>query len=578
MIGIPIFSFTLGFTLIIITTLFICFRQHNYLERVPKRKLPYSESKIIDVMDRAKRFCKNTVVSCYTDVKIRNIVVACILVAIMSATITPASAVQNIALADSTEVSLKVGYFSEIAGTTGSMVMGVLFSVLYKFMGLRIVTTLTMGLTSGYYWPMMWVVDTTLIYIGGFLAGSGRGAIWIVGPMIIMDNSRDKITAQRNMGYFWVAKSLGDVFGGTCNYFYFNNITVISARNRFVVYGVCALATILGAVFAGFWLTEAKSLTAKRKKKGEDDDPDLEGKKTTSFADDNANMTKECGVALDDKVDPKAKSNENSLTIKKNNETGIEVSNTKPCTNDLENSSCQQLETKTKSGADPSHESNTNENVAVFDHSWAYSKTWFKNMAQRLEFWILLIPLFYWAFLWGYLYKIMPTAIGSVFRQRNIIPLSSIMAGVGYLVGSTCWNTVTRWTNNSFCVVLQTAMLLVALLLSVLIFPRGAASTLLDPDTVETYITPDTLYVVAISVLLALADSGVSITYYTVCGVIFGEGNSLGYALVNNLYYLLYVVSMFAPSLFDLHSYCYSTAGAVLVMCLSFTIGLRRFM
>ena len=214
--------------------------------------------------------------------------------------------------------------------------------------------------------------------------------------------------------------------------------------------------------------------------------------------------------------------------------------------------------------------------ISNFDHSLDYAKNWFKVMGKRFEFWVLLLPLVYWAFIWGYFYKILPTASASISDERNLIPLTTVIIGASYLVGSGAWNYISNWTNNTFCIVLQSLMLLASLAISILIFPKGAAANIVELDTASTYIQPNSVYVIVICALIGLADSGISIVFYTVSGIIFGKGTSLGYAVVNNVFYVFYIVSMFAPSLFDLHTYCYTTGVAVLVMCFSLTVGLRR--
>ena len=199
------------------------------------------------------------------------------------------------------------------------------------------------------------------------------------------------------------------------------------------------------------------------------------------------------------------------------------------------------------------------------------------SMSKRYEFWVLLLPLVYWAFIWGYFYKILPTASASVSDERDLIPLTTVIIGVAYLAGSVVWNKVATWVNNTVCIVLQSLMLLASLVISVLIFPKTAAAQLVKTGTGNTYLEPNSVYVIVICTLIGLSDSGISIIFYTVSGVIFGKGTSLGYAVVNNVFYIFYVVSMFTPSLFDLHTYCYITGVAVLVMCFAITVGLRKF-
>ena len=450
-------------------------------------------------------------ISC-CDVRTQNLLIASIAMMICVMAGTPSAAVQNIALAESTDLAVQVGYYSEIAGTIGSIIMGFIFPVIYRFLGLKLTTTLIIIISTAYYWTMIWVVNEYLIYLGGFLAGLGWGGLWIICPMVVMDNSQEG-KGIRNMTYFWMAKSLGDMIGGLCGYIYFDNITVISETNRFVVNGVCVGITCFAAVLAAVGLSEIK------------DDKYRDG--------------------------------------------GDVVVTNRIC---AENGGTTDLPTVQEGSLDNKESAKS---VSRFNHSFEYTKNWFNIMVQRLEFWVLLLPLVYWAFIWGYFYKILPTATASISDKRGLIPLTTVIIGASYLIGSASWNFLSRWMNSTFCIVLQSLMLLASLAISIMIFPKGAASGI--DISGDTYITPDSIFVVVIAALIGLADSGISITFYTVSGIIFGEGTSLGYAVVNNVFYTFYSFSMFAPSLFDLHSYCYSTGAMVVVMCVSMTVGLGKF-
>ena len=458
-------------------------------------------------------------ISC-CDVRTQNLLIASIAMMICVMAGTPSAALQNIALAESTDLAIQVGYYSEIVGVIGSIIMGFIFPVVYRFLGIKLTTTLTIIITTAYYWTMIWVVNEYLIYLGGFLAGLGWGGLWIICPMVVMDNSQEG-KGIRNMAYFWMAKSLGDMIGGLCGYAYFDNITVISETNRFVVYGVCVGITCFAAVLAAVGLSEIKDDKYRHQ-------------------------------PLENEVDVKETNGDisadgDSLTVKEDF-----------------------LDDKESAKSDSEFD------ISKFNHSVEYTKNWFNVMVQRLEFWMLLLPLVYWAFIWGYFYKILPTATASISDKRGLIPLTTVIIGASYLIGSASWNFLSRWMNSTLCIVLQSLMLLASLAISILIFPKGAASGI--DISGDTYITPDSIFVVIICALIGLADSGISITFYTVSGIIFGEGTSVGFAVVNNVFYIFYIFSMFAPSLFDLHSYCYSTGAMVVVMCISMTVGLRKFL
>ena len=452
----------------------------------------------------------------------KNIVIASLAMSICAMAATPAGAVQNIALAESTEIGLNVGYYTEVSGVVAVLSIGVCFSVFYKLIGIKLAATLAVLLTTGYYWTMIWIVNQYLMYFGGFLSGMGHGLLWIICPMTVMDNSKDG-NAQRNMGYFWVAKSVGEVIGGVCTYIYFNDVTRISKTNRIIVYSVCAGVTIIAAVTAAVGMSEVKH-------------------------------GKNGHVPLEDRDIVQAENEEECLDA-------------------------DEVFVKEVSIEDPHVQKSVEYDVDLsqFDHSIKYAKAWFKVMGKRSEFWVLLLPLFYWAFIWGFFYKILPTATASISDERKLIPLTTIIIGVSYLLGSVSWIHISKLTNNTACIISASVIHLTALVLSVLILPKGAATEILDVDEIDTYIKPEIAYVVVIFALIGFADSGISIIFYTTAGKIFGEGTSLGYAVTNNIYCLFYIASMFAPSLFDLHSYCYTTMAAVLVMCVSMTVGLKKF-
>ena len=119
-----------------------------------------------------------------------------------------------------------------------------------------------------------------------------------------------------------------------------------------------------------------------------------------------------------------------------------------------------------------------------------------------MEFWILLLPLFYWAFIWGLFYKILPTATASISDDRKLIPLTTIIIGASYLLGSASWTHISRWTKNTACIILASLIHLAALVLSVLIFPKSAGSQILDVDGIDTYIKPDIVYIILIFALI----------------------------------------------------------------------------
>ena len=211
--------------------------------------------------------------------------------------------------------------------------------------------------------------------------------------------------------------------------------------------------------------------------------------------------------------------------------------------------------------------------------SWKYHKDLLCKMSRRVEVWFLILPLIYWGFIWGYFIKILPTATASVSDDRSLLPLTPVINGASFLIGSVTWNFVIKRAGSIATVSLATIMLLAALVISLLTFPRGAMTEIAeDLATVETYVTPSAWYVVAICALIGLADSAVCIVYYTAVGRIWAEDTALGYSLTQTGFCVFYLLAMTAPSLFDLHVYIYCMAGSVLVMFVSYIFPLRKFL
>lgn len=452
------------------------------------------------------------------DERTKNLVVASVCMSMCMMAAYPAASVQNVALAESTDIDLNVGYYSEIVKYVGCILVGFVFHPFYKLVGIKVTAATTGLLLTGGFWVMIWIVNEAFIYFGYFLSGLGAGALWILWPMAVMDNSEES-QAQRNMGYWWMAEALGPTVGALINYLYFQNVTTISSENRIMLYSICCAVTVIAVFIATITVTDIKESSKRHRPLKEDEIRYVE---------------------IDEKGHQKEYDADVQVLVGKSGE---------------------------KDGV-----------TAPTQTDQPTAAEWFRKMFRTKEFWILLLPLIYWGFIWGYFMKMLPTATASITDRRDVIPLTALVSGAAMLVGATSWNFVSRWLNNTACIILASIMQFIAITLSILIFPKNAAAEITEVGAAETYITPDNLYLVVIAGLIGLADSGVSIIYYTVAGRVYGSGTSLGFSVNNNGFCVFYIVSMFAPSLFDLHSYCYCMFGAVLLMCLSLTVGLRRFM
>ena len=341
--------------------------------------------------------------------------------------------------------------------------------------------------------------------------------------MVITENSEGAKNAQTNMGIWFAATSFGVLIGGLCNYFYFDGVYQISVENRQMVYGICAGITIFASFVAAVGLTQHEN----HKKSG--NHQPLHNEEITAHSEDDEELEEE-------------KNENDSDTI----EIGILVPN---------------KETENTEGTAPDFE----------------PLQWCKKMLKFPAFYLLGIPLFYWGVLWGYYLKILPTATASISDSRNLIPLGAVISGACSFFGSTSWNFISRATNNLFCISLASLMIVSAAILSILTFPKGAATEILEVGSAETYIKPDSIYVIVIQGLIMFADIGIGIIFYAAAGQIYGEGTTLGYASNMVGFSFFYICSMFAPDLFNLHSYCYLMIASVLLMCFTFFTGLRKF-
>ena len=391
----------------------------------------------------------------------KNILIISISLGLVHMVNFPATSVQNIALAESTEIDLKVGYYAAICKTVGSILVGFVLQIVYQSIGIKLTFGLFIFLIIGSYLPMIWIVNEYVIYAGEFLAGLGMGATWVLCPMVVMDNSEEG-KSLRNMGHWWAMMTVGVVVGGLSNYFYFEGVSTISVSNRIMIYALAAGITVLSSIIAIFGISEIIA--------------------------------------------------------------------------------------------------------------------WLQKMGRRPAFWIHFVPLVYWALIWGYFYKIFPTAIPSISDERKLIPLTTVVMGTAFLIGSSTWSYVSKWINSKFCIILASVMQLLVVVLSVLIFPKDSASRIIEVGAAETYIQPHNAYVIAISALIGLADSAVSVIYFNAAGRLYGEETSLGYSVNILGFYAFYILSMFAPSVFDIHSYCYVLAASVVAMCLSITVGLKNYL
>ncbi|XP_063691548.1 uncharacterized protein LOC134823881 [Bolinopsis microptera] len=466
-----------------------------------------------------------TFLGCCCNEKLKNVLITGIAMGISFSAVFPAGAVQNIALEETSDIPLTVGYYSAIIQNIGSMVTALVFQFLYNRLGLRLTAGLSIVLTTGSYWPMIWITNQYVIYAGEFLSGIGRGAGWIFAPMIVMDNS-EVGKSHRNMGYLWTTASAGMVLGGLVNYFYFVEVSSISTTNRQIVYALCAGVTVLASLLAGFGISEIKG---------------RESHKTT------ADVTY---VKIDE-------SNGEDDSVMKVDESSIG----------------DDVVIMPKEDGDKKEGMDGDE----LNNSFSDFIVWFKMMARRPVFWLHFVPLIYTGFICAYFYKMFPTAIPSISNQRKLIPLTTVVIGGSNLVGSATSNIISRWITPTACIVLSGLLILVAMILSILIFPKEAFSQILEIGAAETFIKGGIVHLMVISALIGLGDSMFAVIYDTAIGRLFDKKTSFGYSINTLVYHLMYGIGMFSPTLFDIHSYCYITMVTVVASCLALAVGLKQY-
>ena len=116
-----------------------------------------------------------TVLGCCCNEKLKNVLIISFVMCLTFSALYPAGAVQNIALEETSDIPLTVGYYSAIIQNIGSMVTALVFQFLCNRLGLKLTVGLATILVTGSYWPMIWITNQYVIYAGEFLSGIGRG-------------------------------------------------------------------------------------------------------------------------------------------------------------------------------------------------------------------------------------------------------------------------------------------------------------------------------------------------------------------------------------------------------------------
>ena len=110
----------------------------------------------------------------YYDERTKNLAVASFCTCVCFAAGAPAGTVQNIAIAESTDIDISVGYYSEMVKTIGSIVAAIFFHPVYQLIGIKVTALLSTVLVTGNYWVMIWIVNKYMLWSCSMWNGLGR--------------------------------------------------------------------------------------------------------------------------------------------------------------------------------------------------------------------------------------------------------------------------------------------------------------------------------------------------------------------------------------------------------------------
>ena len=451
---------------------------------------------------------------------IRNLTITCIVFFLTYLTFTPSLTLMSVSIfpystlnqaCETCTIDIMVIYYSRVIQYAASFPMCFFFPEIYKFLGLKLVYLLSAGLYIPFYLTMIWIKNDATLYIGALFTAIANSMLWCAAPMCMADSAGPG-KYQMYMGFCMFSLFTGVTASGIANYFYLDGVYFISDKIRINLYTAFAVGALLAAVIGAFGIKDVKA----KKVLG------ISTKKDIAALE---------GLASEDSEIPNA------------------------VIEDL-----------------PQRENPMEQRISERIY---YQLYWYVETVQRKEFWLIVVPLFYWGVLWGYKSTIMSTAIGFTFPESKYIPLKSICIGASYLLGALLWTPMSRCTSNFASLSLCTLMLIVGCVLSVLIFPKTAAVSI-DPNAM-TYLEPKGFYIIIISCLIGAADSGFCLVFYSAVAKVFASNTTMGYAAVQNWFNVFTIVALFAPKYIDLHVYLYVTLAVVVASWLSLGIGLRHY-
>jgi len=179
-----------------------------------------------------------------------NIAVACTVCFLVNSALYPASSIQYVVISDSSS-DLKdsnIAYYSQAIVYAASILGSLCCSMLYDVVGIKATYGIGVVLYCVLYLAVI-VLKSWALYTAAVLTGLGVGIQWVMGPMIIADNSTNE-QLMRNFSIMQACLTLSIVVGSLCDYFYIEHLTQISDHQRLVIYSVCIAITLLATLIA----------------------------------------------------------------------------------------------------------------------------------------------------------------------------------------------------------------------------------------------------------------------------------------------------------------------------------------
>ena len=188
------------------------------------------------------------------------------------------------------------------------------------------------------------------------------------------------------------------------------------------------------------------------------------------------------------------------------------------------------------------------------------------NLISRRSVVFLLVLLCFNAVTLSFYTLTFQACLSNTFSERSIIPLMQLILGVFEVVGSVLFERVTAKIGNKISAIVLYVITLAALFLVFLSFDLRSPHENVIGEI--TYVTPTTLIVMIIAVLIAIFDLGYNILANYMVGILFLSDSEIGYGILNSS------MSLITGSIFFLSSFLnlYVILGVLVVMSTAATI------